>query len=231
MAGFAARHGAGHHNQQEQHAQFFHAETVIEFVTTASVVHVLARTMAEPSKYLKGQLLLDSGELQGSFFQRTVLLICQHDVNGAFGLVLNRTTGSKAGEMIVANLPDTLKEEQLYLGGPVQPTALSFLHSDSFIPDATVLPNLSLGHSLDSLMEIGESFSPVKKVKLFAGYAGWSPGQLESEMKRKAWLTHPASLDLIFDTPPEKLWQMVLRSKGGWQNRILSQSPDDLSWN
>ena len=124
-----------------------------------------------------------------------------------------------------------LKEQPLFVGGPVQPTALSFLHSDSFIPDATVLPNLSLGHSLDSLMEIGESFSPTKKVKLFAGYAGWSPGQLENEMKRKAWLTHPASLNLIFDTPPEKLWQMVLRSKGGWQNRILSQSPDDLSWN
>jgi putative transcriptional regulator len=124
-----------------------------------------------------------------------------------------------------------LKEQPLFLGGPVQPTALSFLHSDSFIPDATVLPNLSLGHSLDSLVDIGASFSTTKKVKLFAGYAGWSPGQLENEMKRNSWLTHPASLELIFDTPPEKLWQMVLRSKGGWQNRILSQSPDDLSWN
>ena len=60
--------------------------------------------MAEKSKYLKGQLLLDSGELQGSFFQHTVLIICQHDVNGAFGLILNRTTGNKAGEMIAAVL-------------------------------------------------------------------------------------------------------------------------------
>lgn len=187
--------------------------------------------MLENTKYLKGQLLLDSGELRGSFFQRTVLLICQHDAEGAFGLVLNRATGTKAGEMILADLPDTLKEQQLFVGGPVQPSALSFLHSDSFIPDAMVLPNLNMGHSLDSLLEIGESFSPAKKVKLFAGYAGWSPGQLESEMKRKAWLTYPASLDLIFDTPPEELWQTILRSKGGWQNRILSQSPDDLSWN
>jgi putative transcriptional regulator len=68
-------------------------------------------------------------------------------------------------------------------------------------------------------------------VKLFAGYAGWSPGQLENEMKLKSWLTHPASVELIFNTPPEKLWQTVLSSKGGWQNRILSQSPDDLSSN
>jgi putative transcriptional regulator len=187
--------------------------------------------MPAQAKYLKGQLLLDSGELQGSFFQRTVLLICQHDAEGAFGLVLNRSSGSKAGEMIVADLPETLKEQQLFVGGPVQPTALSFLHSDSFIPDATILPNLSLGHSLDTLVDLGASFSPTQKVKLFAGYAGWSPGQLETEMKRKAWLTHPASLELIFDTPAEQLWQTVLRSKGGWQNRLLAQSPDDLSWN
>ena len=66
-----------------------------------------------------------------------------------------------------------------------------------------MFPNLALGHSLDELLEIGESFSPVKKIKLFAGYAGWSPGQLEMEMKRKSWLTVPASLELVFETPPE----------------------------
>lgn len=187
--------------------------------------------MPEKLQYLKGQLLLDSGELRGSFFQRSVLLICQHDAEGAFGLVLNRATGNNIGEAIVANLPESLRECPLYVGGPVQPTALSFLHSDSFIPDATVLPNLSLGHSLDSLLEIGESYSGTKKVKLFAGYAGWSPGQLENEMKRKAWLVHPASLELIFDTPPAQLWQTVLRRKGGWRNKLLAQSPEDLSWN
>src|SRR5262245_30880017 len=113
--------------------------------------------MAEPKKFLKGQLLLDSGQLRGSFFQRSVVLICQHDAEGAFGLVLNRSTGKNVGEIIVADLPEALKSSPLYLGGPVQPTALSFLHTDAFIPDANVLPNLSLGHSLDSLVDIGES--------------------------------------------------------------------------
>ncbi len=181
-------------------------------------------------KFLKGQLLLDSGQLRGSFFQRTVVLICQHDAEGAFGLVLNRTTGNQAGEMIVADLPETLKGCPLFLGGPVQPSALSFLHTDSFIPDANVMANLSLGHSLDTLVELGESFSPTRKVKLFAGYAGWSPGQLEDELKRHAWLTHPASLDLVFDTTPEELWQKVLRQKGG-KYRLLAQMPEDLSLN
>src|SRR5581483_3256651 len=150
--------------------------------------------MGDNGKFLKGQLLLDSGQLGGSFFQRTVVLICQHDAEGAFGLVLNRSTGSNAGEMIVADLPDTLKSSPLYLGGPVQPSALSFLHTDAFIPDANVLPNLSLGHSLEALMELGQSFASARKIKMFAGYAGWSPGQLEDELKRKAWLVHPASL-------------------------------------
>src|SRR4249920_3903968 len=156
--------------------------------------------MAASEKFLKGQLLLDSGQLRGSFFQRTVVLICQHDPEGAFGLVLNRASGTNAGDMIVADLPDPLKASPLFLGGPVQPSALSFLLTDAFIPDANVMPNLSLGHSLDVLLEAGVSFSSTQRVKMFAGYAGWSPGQLEDEIKRDAWLTHPASLDLIFDT-------------------------------
>ena len=185
--------------------------------------------MAE--KFLKGQLLLDSGQLGGSFFQRTVVLICQHNAEGAFGLVLNRALGKTVGEMFVADLPEMLKEAPLFLGGPVQPAALSFLHSDTFLPDGEVLPNLALGHSLDELMDVGESFSPTKKVRMFAGYAGWSPGQLEEEMKRKSWLTFPASLELVFETPPEQLWTKILKSKGGWKNKLLSQIPDDLSLN
>jgi putative transcriptional regulator len=188
------------------------------------------KTSMSESEFLKGQLLLDSGQLRGSFFQRTVVLICQHDAEGAFGLVLNRTSGTNAGDMIVADLPDVLKTSPLFLGGPVQPSALSFLHTDAFIPDANILPNLNLGHSLDTLVEIGSSFSQVQKVKMFAGYAGWSPGQLEAEVKRNSWLTHPATLDLVFDTNPERLWQKILREKG-WQYRVLSQMPEDLSWN
>jgi putative transcriptional regulator len=187
--------------------------------------------MSEPRKFLKGKLLLDGGGLSGSFFHRSVVLICEHNAEGAFGLMLNRSAGNKVGEVLVADLPDALRESPLFLGGPVQPTALSFLHSDGFLPDANVFPNLALGHSLDDLLEIGESFSPVKKVKLFAGYAGWSPGQLEMEMKRKSWLTYPASLELVFETPPDELWQKIIKSKGGWKNKLLAQMPDDLSLN
>jgi putative transcriptional regulator len=187
--------------------------------------------MADKIKSLQGMFLLDNGQLEGSFFQRTVVLVCRHDVGGAFGLVLNRNTGNRVGEMILADLPESLRQSPLFLGGPVQPTALSFLHTDQYIPNADVLPNLSLGHSLDELMDIGESFSATKKVKLFAGYAGWSPGQLESELKSRAWLTFPASAELVFETPPEQLWPKILRKKGGWKNKLLAQTPEDPSLN
>jgi putative transcriptional regulator len=187
--------------------------------------------MSANGKSFKGQLLLDGGNLSGSFFHQSVVLICQHDSDGAFGLVLNHSLGKTVGEMIVADLPNTLREAPLYLGGPVQPAALSFLHTDNFIPHADVLPNLALGHSIDELVDIGESFSAGKKVRMFAGYAGWSPGQLDTEMKRKSWLTFPASLELVFETPPERLWQKILKSKGGWKNRLLAQTPEDLSLN
>lgn len=181
-------------------------------------------------KSLKGQLILDQGKLQGSFFHRTVILICSHDPEGAFGLVLNRTAPSKVGDALVANLPARIKEEPLYLGGPVQPQALSYLHKGSFVPDANVMPNLALGHSLDTLMDLAESFSPDQQLKIFAGYAGWSPGQLDEEMKRETWMTHPASLELVFNPEPARLWQAILTQKGR-KYRLLSEAPEDLSWN
>lgn len=211
-------------------AKKFEVLAVLFFASRRKLVQIKS-AMADKLKFLQGKLLLDSGQLGGSFFQRTVILVCQHTAEGAFGLVLNRTVGKTVGDLIIADLPEPLKAAPLYLGGPVQPGALSYLHTDSFIPEADVLPNLALGHSLDDLLEIGEAFSATKKVRMFAGYSGWSPGQLENEMKRKSWLTFPASLELVFETPPEQLWQKVLQTKGGWKNKLLSQMPEDLSWN
>jgi putative transcriptional regulator len=186
--------------------------------------------MAQTHKSLQGQLLLDGGKLHGSFFHRTVVLICRHNVEGAFGLILNRASERTVGEALVANLPDEIKEQSLFVGGPVQPDSLSYLHTDTFVLDANVMPNLSVGHSLDTLMDLGESFANTKKLKLFGGYAGWTAGQLDQEMARHDWLTHPASLELIFFPDPARLWKSILCQKGD-QCRLLAESPDDLSWN
>jgi putative transcriptional regulator len=186
--------------------------------------------MAAKTKSLKGQLILDNGKLRGSFFHRTVILICQHDAEGAFGLILNRSTKNQVGDALVAKLPQAVKDETLFLGGPVQPQALSFLHNDAYLPDANVMPNLNVGHSLDNLLEIADSYSSTQRLKIFAGYAGWSPGQLDDEMKRDTWMTHPASLELIFHPEPNTLWQQILRDKG-WKYKLIAEAPEDPSLN
>jgi putative transcriptional regulator len=186
--------------------------------------------MSDQFKSLKGQLLLDGGKLRGSWFHRAVVLVCQHDENGALGLVINRPGPTTLGEAILADLPDTLDGEILYLGGPVQASALSYLQGDTFIPDANVLPGLNLEHSLDDLIEAGESFSPTQKLKIFAGYSGWAPGQLDEEMTRGAWLIHPATPEQVFHANPDEQWQEILKSKG-WEYRLLSDAPDDISNN
>ena len=186
--------------------------------------------MSQIHKTLQGQLLLDGGKLHGSFFHRTVVLICQHDAEGAFGLILNRSSESKVGQALVANLSETIKDQPLFVGGPVQPGTLSFLHTDAYVPEANVMLNLNLSHSLDALMDLSESCSSTQKLKLFAGYAGWTAGQLEQEMARHDWLVHPASIDLVFYPDPGQLWQTILRQKDD-KTRLLAESPDDLSWN
>jgi putative transcriptional regulator len=179
---------------------------------------------------LQGQLLLDGGKLQGSFFHRAVVLICAHDRQGAFGLILNRPGGGKVGDALVANVAHAVKEQMLYIGGPVHPGTLSFLHSDAFVPHGNVMSNLNLGHSIETLTDLGESFSTGVKLRLFAGYAGWSAGQLDQEMARQDWLVHPATLELVFPPNPELLWKQIISQQNG-PLRWLADAPEDLSWN
>lgn len=186
--------------------------------------------MSSGFQSLKGQFILDGGNLAGSFFARTVVLICQHDEDGAFGLVLNRDTGNKVQEALTDNLPEHLQELEVFLGGPVQPTALTYLYTEPGLLMANVMPNVNFGHSLEDLIELGNAYSPTRQVKVFAGYSGWSSGQLENEMAMKSWITHPASVELIFDTPPRELWKTILREKG-WKHRLIAEGPEDLNWN
>ncbi|MCW5558292.1 MAG: YqgE/AlgH family protein [Verrucomicrobiae bacterium] len=181
---------------------------------------------------LRGYLLLDGGKLRGSSFHRTVVLICQHTPEGAFGLVLNRPSDNRVGDVIEAELPDVLHRQPLFGGGPVQPAALSYLHTRPDASSDAIFDGLTVGHDLQELIAIGTAgVSRELPLRVFAGYAGWGPGQLDDEMAREAWLSEPATMDLVFGTPPSLLWGQILRSRGDWQSRLLAESPDDLSWN
>lgn len=179
---------------------------------------------------MRGRLLLDGGNLAGSWFHRAVVLICQHDAEGAFGLVLNRSSGAALGDALDSELPDSARSLSLRVGGPVQPEAFSYLNGGDFLPGGSVMPGVDLGHSLEDFVELATAFAPGKKLLAFAGYSGWTAGQLDAELARKSWLVLPATPELVFDSEPETLWRRILRPKGGLF-RLLSDSPDDLSSN
>ncbi|MSU32381.1 MAG: YqgE/AlgH family protein [Pedosphaera sp.] len=180
---------------------------------------------------LKGHLLLDAGGLAGSFFHKSVVLVCSHTTEGAFGLVLTRSIGSKIGGALSEMLPERLDEEFVYAGGPVQPGALSYLYSHPRLTKGTVLSRVSLGHELGGLIDLGLHPFPEMRLRIFAGYAGWSPGQLDEEIRRESWLIRKSTPDLIFHQPPETLWSYLLRKSPLWTERLLAERPDNSSVN
>lgn len=187
--------------------------------------------MPSAHKSLKGHLLLDGGRLAGSCFHRTVVLVCEHTADGAFGLILNRPSERELGESIDGKLPNWLAKQPLFEGGPVLPAAMSYLHSAPVLLQANILPNLSKGHDLDELIELADGEVAGRKLRVFAGYAGWSPGQLDDEIRREAWLIEPASIERVFEMAPRDLWRQLLKQRSRWQERLIADSPDDLSWN
>jgi len=92
-------------------------------------------------------------------------LVCQHDAEGAFGLVLNRAAGKKVGDAIVADLRESLKEQPLYLGGPVQPSLLSYLHTTNFC-STRMSCRIEPRHSLDDLSRLDNPFPRTQQVRI-----------------------------------------------------------------
>lgn len=181
-------------------------------------------------KSLKGSFILDSGKLRGSFFEKTVIYVCQHDPEGALGFVINRPTGTTLGEAVEVEVPDSIKSLKLFLGGPVQTDILSYLHADSGLVNTNIVPGIEFGNSIEELLELIHSFSPSKEIKVFGGYSGWGGGQLEQELKSGAWFVHKSSFDSIFSIPANDLWDHLL-SEMGPEYKLISQQPDDPSLN
>jgi putative transcriptional regulator len=187
----------------------------------------------KPFQSLRGSLLLDGGRLEGSWFHRTVVLICDHTPAGAFGLVLNRPDERTLEDAIEPEIPEPICREPLFRGGPVQERVLQFLYSDPAKTGGTgnVMDTLRVGHRLEELQGLADSWTAAQKLRIFAGHSGWTAGQLDNEIRREAWLIHPATPRLIFDVEPTVLWRFILRSRTNWEERLLADAPDDLRSN
>ena len=177
---------------------------------------------------LQGQLLIASPSLLDSNFRRTVVLVTEHTDEGAAGLVLNRPSPASVSELVPELEPLVEDEEQVWLGGPEQPNAVLVL-GEFVDPDDAAVPLFgSLG--FPSLDEPDEVVPATTRRRVFAGYAGWGAGQLESELGREDWIIEQALNDDAFTEAPDYLWADVLRRKGGIYE-LVARIPEDPSVN
>jgi putative transcriptional regulator len=181
-------------------------------------------------------LLVSMPQLVDPNFNRTVVLLCKHSgENGAFGLVVNRplvTTGrfvvqienstehaDQPGSETTGRSEVLTAEHdlQVWVGGPVETYRSWMLVGEELASDeeplVRVAKGLYLSTSPDLLQRLLEP-SPPSRARLVMGYAGWGPGQLEAELRESAWLLSDIDPDLIFETPPERMWERAIRRLG-----------------
>ena len=177
---------------------------------------------------LRGHLLIASPSLLDPNFRRTVVLVTEHSVEGAAGLVLNRPSPAPVAEIVPQLEPLVADGDQVWVGGPVQTNAVLVL-GEFVDPDDAAVPLFgSLG--FPSLDDPDGVVPATTRRRVFAGYAGWGGGQLEDELGREDWIVEPALADDAFTEDPEELWAAVLRRKGGVYE-LVSRMPEDPSVN
>jgi putative transcriptional regulator len=162
-------------------------------------------------------LLLSMPQLIDPNFARTVVLLCEHAAEGAFGLIVNRPSELAAAEAV--NLEPAVEHPNdlpLLLGGPVEPQRGWILTASQ--PDGVESRALGAGLYLSAspvlLRRVLTTRPHPRRTQVLAGYAGWGPGQLDAELADSAWLIMPVELDLIFEIPAAGAWEMAIRRLG-----------------
>jgi putative transcriptional regulator len=174
---------------------------------------------------LHGQLLISSPALHDPNFRRTVVLITHHDEEGAMGLVLSRPSEVRVEDAVaeLADLPGS--DELVYVGGPVQPEAVVVLVEHEDEPDSPIIGRIAFMEAGSDLDELD-----VARARVFAGYSGWGPEQLEGELDENSWIVVPAEPDDVFAPDPDELWRTVLHRKGG-KFALIATMPFDPKLN
>jgi putative transcriptional regulator len=165
------------------------------------------------SPFLTGQFLIAMPAMVDPNFDRTVTYICEHNEEGALGIIVNRPTSMSLGEILAQMDLDVsnpvLAAQPILQGGPVQPERGFVIHDDGgegFGATLDVPDGLKVTTSRDILVAMAEGRGPQRAV-VALGYAGWGAGQLEAEMAANAWLNVPAAAEIIFTVPFERRWE------------------------
>ncbi len=164
----------------------------------------------------KGRLLVSEPFLPDPNFERTVVLLCEHNEEGSFGFVLNKPSILKVNE--VMEDINVLVDNMVYIGGPVQQDTLHFIHRNAILENAVEIVNqVYWGGAFENLVLLCETNQiAAKDIRFFLGYSGWGPGQLDSELEQDSWIVCDYVTDqLLFETGPEIMWRKALENMGG----------------
>lgn len=169
-----------------------------------------------------GILLIADPFLKDPNFLRTVILLCEHQAQGSFGLVLNKQIEQTLDKLVPEfegfKLP-------VYFGGPVQVNTIHFIHQyPDLIPDSVKVHNgIYWGGNFESVTALIKNKDiDHRKVKFFIGYSGWSETQLEGELEEKSWLTVSANRKLVFNTGEDQIWKGSLKELGGEYEMMIN---------
>jgi putative transcriptional regulator len=185
-------------------------------LAAAPVLNAAAPVAAETPAHvsLAGQFLIATPEMGDPRFERTVILMVRHDKDGAFGIVVNRPIAVRPLAELLGMLGDkdtpVSGEVRILAGGPVQPELGFVIHTAEYAGPQTMAidRHMAVTSSREILRDIGSGKGPKKSLFAF-GYAGWGAGQLEGELKGRAWAIAPAEQRLVFDEDREKLWDIA----------------------
>ena len=189
------------------------------------------------SGYLDGQMLVAMPGMSDDRFRRTVIYVCAHSAEGAMGIVLNRPAADLSfSELLVQldiipdgeaiRLPRRAEDINVLMGGPVETSRGFVLHTPDFFLDDSTLPiddEVCLTATVEILRAIAQGGGPESAV-LALGYAGWSPGQLESEIQANGWLNCPADPTLIFGAALDLKYNQAMRKIGIDLSMLSSQA-------
>ena len=179
--------------------------------------------------YLNNQFIIAMPSLADPIFFHTVTYLCQHNKDGALGIVINRPSEMKLGEifkqMSIGVTSLCAAETNVFSGGPVQQELGFVLHTSEMVWDATmnVSDTVSLTTSRDVIEAIAVGEGP-KKYLVALGYAGWGQGQLEQEILANNWLNSPYSQNVLFDTEINQRWQRAAEEIGIDINQLITQA-------
>jgi len=184
---------------------------------------------------LRGQFLIAARRLRDPNFFKSVVLMVEHGADGAMGLIVNRPSSVTVSAALSEHFDFPENDEPVYVGGPVEPSALFVLHDSAEIDESEkpVVPGVFVGGSASVFENVVRSVSSGEsdvRFRVLSGCAGWGPGQLEGELARGDWLLFPADAGLALGEDPYELWDRLVQRISD-DLRVFPPTPGNPEWN